>query len=245
MIWHSFYSGLPHLFAQEFLGFRPRPVQSQFLRHRRRQSLLNCSRQWGKSTVAASLIVHRLVFGRPGGVTLVIAPSHRQSAELLAKAAAFLCRLDITPRGDGRNEHSLLMPNGSRVVALPGVADTTRGFSADLLVVEEAALVPDDTYLAMRPSLAATQGAIVALSTPAGPRGFFYEAWTAGGAEWDRWRVPATDCPHFPPGFLDRERRAMGEFWFRQEYLCEFTQSETGFFPRRLLEDILISMERQ
>ncbi|MFN0169064.1 MAG: terminase large subunit domain-containing protein [Bryobacteraceae bacterium] len=245
MSWRSFYSGLPHLVAQEFLGCHPRPVQSQFLRHRHRQSLLNCSRQWGKSTVAAALIVHRLVFGRPGGVTLVIAPSHRQSAELLAKAGAFLCRLDITPRGDGRNEHSLLMPNGSRVVALPGVADTTRGFSADLLVVEEAALVPDDAYLAMRPSLAATQGAIVALSTPAGPRGFFYEAWTAGGSEWDRSSVPATDCPHFPPGFLDRERRAMGDFWFRQEYLCEFTQSDTGFFPRRLLEDILMAMEGQ
>ena len=74
-------------------------------------------------------------------------------------------------------------------------------------------------------------------------RGFFYEAWSAGGDEWDRWCVPATDCPHFPPGFLDRERRAMGDYWFRQEYLCEFTPSEAGFFPRRLLDDIFISME--
>lgn len=73
MIWHSFYAFHPHLFVQECLGFLHRPVQSQFLRHRHRQSLLNCSRQWGKSTVAAALVVHHLVFGRPGGVTLVIA----------------------------------------------------------------------------------------------------------------------------------------------------------------------------
>lgn len=242
-MWPSFFALHPHLFARELLGFHPRPVQSRFLRHRHRQSLLNCCRQWGKSTVAAALAVHRLYFGPPGGLVLVIAPSHRQSAELLAKVRAFLGRLDIAPRGDGRNEHSLLLPNGSHIVALPGVSATTRGFAAHLLVIEEAALVPDETYLALRPSVAAADGAIVALSTPAGPRGFFHDAWTTGGAEWDRWCVPATACSHFPPGFLERERRALGDYWFRQEYLCEFTQSDEHFFPRRLLADIFIGME--
>jgi hypothetical protein len=38
--------------------------------------------------------------------------------------------LKIEPRGDGDNDISLLFPNGSRIVGLPGIEGTVRGFSA-------------------------------------------------------------------------------------------------------------------
>ncbi len=94
----------------------------------------------------------------------------------------------------GDNAISLAFGNGSRLVGLPGNESTVRGFSAvSLLLVDEAARVSEDLYLAVRPMLAVTDGAMWLMSTPFGKRGFFWEAWERGGAEWLRVRVPATD----------------------------------------------------
>jgi hypothetical protein len=72
----------------------------------------------------------------------------------------------------------LELENGSRIVSLPGKEGTIRGYpGARLLAIDEAAWVPDDLYLAVRPMLAVSDGRLVALSTPHGTRGWFYEAW--------------------------------------------------------------------
>ena len=36
--------------------------------------------------------------------------------------------------------------------------------------------------------------------------------------------------------YLDGERAAMGERWFRQEYLCEFEDTVSGVFSREQVE---------
>ncbi len=62
----------------------------------------------------------------------------------------------------------------SRIVGLPGNEETIRGFSAvSLLLVDEASRVPDDLYLALRPMLAVSGGAMWLMSTPCGKQGFF------------------------------------------------------------------------
>src|SRR4051812_30543803 len=149
----------------------------------------------------------------------------------MRKAEGFVKRLGIRPKGDGENEMSVELPNGSRIIGLPGTEATIRGFSAvQLLLVDEAARVSDDLYMAVRPMLATSNGALWLMSTPAGKSGFFYEAWTGGSAEWDRFSVPATECPRISPRFLEEERRTMADRCFRQEYLCEFTDNESGVF---------------
>ena len=108
-----------------------------------RRVMLNCTRQWGKSTMTAAKAVQRAQ-SRAGSLTLVVSPSARQSGEFLRKAKAIVRRLGMRPRGDGDNEISLLFPNGSRIVGLPGNEATMRGFSAvSLLLVDEAARVDD------------------------------------------------------------------------------------------------------
>ena len=108
---------------------------------------------------------------------VVLSPSARQSGELIRKASEFVQRMGIQPRGYGDNERSLLFPNGSRIVGLPGKEGTVRGFSAvSLILIDESARVRDDLYKAVRPMLAVGGGDLWLLSTPAGKRGFFYEA---------------------------------------------------------------------
>ena len=58
-----------------------------------------------------------------------------------------------------RNSLRLELPNGSRIVSLPGKEETIRGFSgATLIIIDEAARVPDDLYYAVRPMMAVSAG---------------------------------------------------------------------------------------
>jgi hypothetical protein len=52
----------PVRFATERLGFIADPKQGRLLECNAKRVVLNCSRQWGKSTVAAVKIVHRAFF---------------------------------------------------------------------------------------------------------------------------------------------------------------------------------------
>jgi hypothetical protein len=99
-----------------------------------------------------------------------------------------------------------------------------------LLIIDEAARVPDALYRSIRPMLAVSQGRIVALSTPFGKRGWFYEEWQ-GTAPWERYRVPANEVPRISKEFLEQERAALGDLWFRQEYCCDFTSMSGLVYP--------------
>ena len=73
--------------------------------------------------------------------------------------------------------------NGSRVIALPGKEATVRGYSGvDLLVIDEAARVADELYYSVRPMLTVSGGRLVALTTPWGKRGWFFETWAPAPA---------------------------------------------------------------
>ena len=221
------------------LGIAPDRLQAEVLRTGTKRGILNCCRQWGKSTITAAKAVHQAQT-RVGSLTLVVSPSSRQSGEFLRKATGFARRLGLRPRGDGDNEISLAFPNGSRIVGLPGTEATVRGFSAvALLLVDEAARVSDEMYYSIRPMLAVSDGALWLMSTPFGQRGFFYETWAKGGAEWERFRAPATECGRISRVFLKEERATMGERWFRQEYLCEFEETLGSLFGRGLVEQAM------
>jgi hypothetical protein len=105
-----------------------------------------------------------------------------------------------------------------------------RGYSGvRLLVVDEASRVSDGLYMSIRPMLAVSGGRLLALSTPFGTRGWWHEAWRSE-EPWERFEVPATDCPRISPEFLEEERRSMGDWWYRQEYLCAFMDARDAVF---------------
>jgi hypothetical protein len=229
----------PVEFARVRLGFEPDERQALVLRSNAKRGILNCSRQWGKSTVAAVMAVHR-AYSRAGSLVLVASPSGRQSAEFLGKAEELARKLGIVPRGDGHNEISLLFPNGSRIVGLPATESTGRGFSkVSLLLIDEAARMEDRLYRMLRPMLAVGQGDLWLMSTPCGKRGFFYETWAFGGPEWLKVSATVLECERISKAYLEEERGAMGAMSFAQEFLCEFTGSEGSLFDRDLVEACL------
>ena len=207
-------------------GFEADTKQAEVLESDPHRLLLCCSRQWGKSTTAAVLVAMR-VLREPGALVVIVSPTLRQTAELVLKVRGFVERV-VKLRGRGRL--LLELPNGARVLGLPGNECHVRGFSAPtLVVIDEAARVGDLLYKSLRPMLA-HGGDLALLSTPFGERGFFWREWARGGELWTRVSVKATDCARIPAAFLEEERRVQGEDWFRQEYLCEFVGMDNQVF---------------
>ena len=166
----------------------------------------------------------------------MLAPSLRQSGELFRTCLGILKRVALpVPCIVAESALRVELENGARIIALPGSEATTRGyFAATLVVIDEAARVADELIAAVRPALATTNGRIIALSTPAGRRGWYWEQWTRSEG-WKRTRIAAVDCPRISAAFLADERQQLGEFVFTQEYECEFLDHVTAVFSSELI----------
>ncbi len=207
------------------LGLEPDPWQEEVLWSSAQRLLLLCSRQAGKSTTTAVLALHTALY-QDESLVLLLSPSLRQSGELFRKLAGFYADLGRPVPPVQETALSLTLANGSRVVSLPASPETIRGYSGvRLLVIDEAAMVPDDLFVAVNPMLAVSRGRLVCLSTPLGQRGWFHEAWTEATAAWERVRVTAWDCPRIAREFLEEQKQLLGERWFRQEYECSFEET--------------------
>ena len=222
------------------VGVDPDPWQEDLLRSRSDRVLLNCSRQSGKSTVSAVMALHRALY-HPGSLILCLAPALRQSQELFGKVAGFYRDLDrpIPPLSD--RKLSLELENASRIICLPGSEKTIRGFSGvSLLLLDEASRVEDSLYHSVRPMIAVSGGALMMLTTPYGKRGIFFEEWTSG-REWDRYEVPAAECPRISEEFLEEERAALPTYVYRQEYECSFEDTEDQIFTHEMVQAAVTS----
>jgi phage terminase large subunit-like protein len=201
----------------------PDPWQRQLLQTTAQRILLLCSRQSGKSTTAAALALRTSLL-EANSLTLLLSPSLRQSGELFKKVLYLYNELNRPVPARQESALTIQLANGSRVVSLPGDESTVRGYSGvDLLVLDEAALVPDSLYVSVRPMLAVSQGRMICLSTPHGRRGWFHAAWTSA-EDWERVEIKASQCPRISPRFLAEEKASLGEYWYRQEYETEFCE---------------------
>jgi len=227
----------PVLFAR-LLGFNPDPWQEKVLSSSSKRLMLNCSRQSGKSTTASILALHRAIF-YPENLILLVSPSLRQSSELFRKVGEQLKKLQCKPKLVEDNKLSCTLDNKSRIVSLPSSEGTIRGYSgASLIIEDEASRVDDELYRAIRPMLAVSNGRLALMSTPFGKRGHFHKEWSEGEG-WEKVEVKATECARISPEFLEEEKRSLGEWWFKQEYMCEFVETVDQVFSYQYIEKSL------
>jgi hypothetical protein len=234
----------PEAFAVS-LGIIPDEWQVEVLASDHPRKILCCGRQTGKSTVAAILALHKALT-QPGSVVLVVAPGERQAKLLFSKAASLYRQAGYPLPAHSERRTGLELSNGSIIEALPAVERTTRGYSVDLLLVDEAAAVPDMDYHGILPALIATQGEQVLLSTPRGKRGFFHEIWhlTSSSAtpptgyldgvhppdDWLRVMVRSDETPRITTEQLEVFRQSMPSAFFEQEFECAWLDTEGSLF---------------
>ena len=210
----------------------PYPWQMIALRSPSKRQLYLASRQAGKSSVAATRGLWTAMFV-PGSLVLMVSPSLAQSQEIFRKALTAYRDLG-RPMGTAQESALRLeLGNGSRIVSLPGTERSNVGYTANLLIIDEAARTESALVDAVLPTVAVSGGAIIALTTPKGARGWFFDLWNTPGVDstWERYLVTADDVPS-PElhATVEEEREFRGEPHVRQNYYCSFEADESAFF---------------
>jgi hypothetical protein len=190
-------------------------------------------RQAGKTSAAAVGVAHTMVWRQPGSTSLVLAPTLRQSSELIRNLRGRLFAAGERLTVD--NVFAIELANGSRALALPGADDASiRGLSIDGdCVVDEAARVSDALYEAARPMLIrhVATARLILLSTAWARTGFFHKIWSEGDTrDWLKIEARVDECQHISPADLERERRSMAPAVFAREYENAFDSLEARFF---------------
>lgn len=203
-----------------------------------RRQLLLCSRQSGKSTIAG-LRADTEACSEPNSLVLLVSPTQRQSSDLFRTCLQLLRKMDdsvVVPEIVAESALRLELANGSRIIALPGSEATVRGYAAcSLCIIDEAARVPDDVLAGVLPTLATTNGRLIALSTPRGKRGWFYLEYASGSRDWERTTITADECPRITPEFLDGMKKLLGPRRFDEEFYCLFHDPQSAVFNSEMV----------
>ena len=260
------YSLDPSLLLEE-LDFPPFRWQREALNPSHRRILIVAARQSGKSFITAGDGYHSFKF-YPESLNIIISPSEQQSKETMKKVDDFISLdPDIDLIGDASFEKK--NRNKARIIALPGTERSVRGYSKPRrIILDEASRIEDNTYKAARPYLVDNPEAkLIAVTTPFGKHGWFYDNW-AENPNWhkilvkpayklaednmtvipdmpedefrDMWAekgVSAYYSPRHTLEFLQEELATLDWWWWRQEYGCEFLESGHGVFDMNAIRD--------
>lgn len=227
-------------------------------------------RQIGKSFTGASRVV-KMASIAPKTDILIASPSERQSYEAVTKCRDWADAFDFSIKdileerdapGALMRAATIVFPNKSRIIAVPGKPDTVRGYSAHVWMDEFAFFEdPDATWKAILPSISnPLKGLKTAFitSTPNGKSGRgkrFYEIVTQKGQinpecpdkkignenkyfadPWSIHRTPITYAAKWLGTNIEELRKAVDddEAW-NQEFLCGFIDGSNVLLPYDLI----------
>ncbi len=212
----------PAEWAKSLLDFDADPKQIEVLNHQAHRLILCCSRQWGKSTVIAIKAFHYALHN-PGSEILVTSDTEAHAGIIVAKMANYAAVLGVPAARVLGKRFSLRLPNQSRIFAVPATERAVVGYTADIIIVDEAAIAPDEVISYLSRTLTQTNGAFWLLSTPRGQLGVFYHIWHTEPSRWHKVKATVDDCPYISPEFLEEQKLLFPDI-FRQEFYCEFVQ---------------------
>jgi hypothetical protein len=97
-----------------------------------------------------------------------------------------------------------------------------------------------DLVEAVVPTVAASQGAIIALSSAGPMGGWFYNAWTHPAADtiWERHQATADDCPRIPDSVVQEARLLRGPRYADREFYCKWASDDDAFLPPDMVDSI-------
>ena len=232
----------PVLMMQD-AGVTPDPWQADLLRltshsvaNPVKRVLMLCARQTGKTETAAGMALHRALY-EDAALIVCVSPSQDQSDELLRRIKQLHGNLAGVSAMEGESVRRITFKNGSRIRALSANERTIRGISGlSMIIIDEAARVEEDVLAAVLPMMATRPDATaVALSTPKGMRGWYYDAWN-GTEDWHRVMVSATECPRISQEYLDEMLRKLGAQRFSEEFGLQFLDSNESVFPTHIID---------
>lgn len=249
----------PAYFVEEFLGEEPLPYQKAFLDAKgpgpANRRIFVAGRQVGKSRSASWYAIWYAVTHAESTV-LILAKAQRQAMELFNTLKKELRK----SHGDDEwgiprsTRTEVQFENGARILCLPvgNSGANIRGYSADLLMVDEAAFIPDEIFQeVLSPMLAVGDNTFVMTSTPLGKKGYFYERYDEARRADERGEQPAynvthaktEDNPYVDDEFIEEQRETLTPMQFKQEILGQFVEASDSYFTTDevLHEEVAVS----
>lgn len=215
------------------LPFKLFDYQDQLLRdfEKHRFNVILKSRQLGCSTIVAGYIAWLMLFRRDKAV-LVMATKQKTSMNLLKKTKLILQELPqwlMISEIIANNATSIELSNGSKMTAVANSEDAGRSEALSLLVIDEAAHIPNmlDLWAGLAPTLA-MGGNCIALSSPRGVGNWFHKIYTeaeSGENEFYPTKLPWSVHPWHDKAWFLKETKNLSAREIAQEYLCSFLAS--------------------
>ncbi len=237
----------PVKFATEWLSFQPTPYQAKLLTDPSKRIVVVFPRQSGKTTTLAIRMIH-YALTNPNTTSLIVAPGLRQSMIVMDRIQEQISLIPTRRRRERFQQikrTTISLKNGSKLVALPCSVNLLRGYAANLLVADEASFFADDQtvfYNVLFPMLQTTNGTLIASSTPWSKDSVFYKF--TRDSTFRVHRVTIDDV--IKAGLTTREfiqemeKRTPAER-YRREYLAEFVDDQTSYFPMKLITQCIDS----
>ena len=237
----------PIIFATRLLDFKPTKYQADLLGDNAKRIVARFSRQAGKTTTIA---VRAIWFAtvHPRTVTLIVAPSMRQSMIMMDRIQAFLMAMPrvIRQRIIAKMQRTVIwFRNGSQIIALPNSPHLLRGYTAHQVICDEAAFFRDDElvfYNVLYPMLATTDGQLIVSSTPWGKNTVFYNM--NNDPAFSKHVVTADDVVKaglIKRSFIEEMRKQLPTERFRREFLSEFVEDADAYFRQDLIAKCIVS----
>lgn len=196
------------------------PWQKEVLEQKKHTCIVS-GRQCGKSTVI-SILAAQTALKIPNSYILIGAYVIDQTELLFWKIKDYIETKHAKQVVGRMTLHFLQLKNGSKIIC-KAIGDTgagMRGPTATMVIIDEAAFVPDRAWIAIEPVISVAKGRIILLSTPQGKKGFFYEA--SINPDFYVKTISARNCPRHTKKFLDQKEAELSPIAFATEYLGEF-----------------------
>ena len=213
-----------------------------------RYTILATARQIGKSTTTCAYILWYIIF-HPDKTVALLANKGDTAREILGKVHLAYQHLPkwLQQGVVESNKGSLVLENQSRVIATSTSADSIRGFSTNLLFIDEAAFIEnwDEFFNSTFPTISSGETTkVVLVSTPNGMN-HFYKTWDyalQGKNEYNPIKVMWYDVPGRDEGWKERTLAAMSFDYekFSQEHEVEFLGSSGTLISGWKLKELVV-----
>ncbi len=229
--------------------------QRAYLYDNSRRIIVKTARQVGKSTMSAIKAIWRAwLFDNQ--FIIIIAPKFDQAKiifnkiiELLMQPNNLIANAIMSDVLKINYTGQIWFKNGSKIYVLSAGGDINkiRGYSAHMIIVDEAQSVKDEVFAILEPMLISTRGQMILLGTPLDYSGYFYNAWTS--EEFSKHEADPFDRPWLSREEIEKEmeyyRRMYGETRFMREMLGRFARDTGTFFDMNIVDEAMKLVKRK
>jgi hypothetical protein len=214
--------------------------------HENRKVIVRAARQIGKTTTVAAYFCYYILF-HDNKTLAILANKASTAREILSRVQMAYEHLPkwLQQGVTTWNKGDLELENGSRIIAASTSSSAIRGYSINILFLDEFAFVPtnlaDEFFTSVYPTISSGETSkIFVASTPKGMN-HFYKMWTEaeeGINGFHHLFVHWSDVPGRDKKWGDDQRRVLGEIKFAQEMDCEFLGSSDTLISGTKLRNI-------